>query len=271
VRDSWLKLLDSVLRPARPRLERCLREREAHLAARQLVEQERAQAIARCVARIESARAEVFAANDGVVTSRMGQLEREWRMLSRPDPDGGMMDLWARVAPASWIDRKRWRDSAPAARIDAAIALAADVEGVEAAEAALAALRAALGPRTAVGARLRWRALAYDFDGTSELLAEPLHAALEALSARGEPARAVVLERARDLEREVLEAASVQIIERPLLAGALAHAAFVDHVWRAAGLLGRTNPVTSLRDLWSTGYVLSAIDASGVIVEIPPL
>jgi hypothetical protein len=29
--------------------------------------------------------------------------------------------------------------------------------------------------------------------------------------------------------------------------------------------------VTALRELWTTGYVLSAIDTAGVIVEIPPL
>jgi hypothetical protein len=269
VRDTWLKLIDSVLRPARPHLERCLRERETHLATRQLFAEERARRIARCEARIESARAEVFAANDGVITSRMGDLEREWRRLTRPDPDGGMMDLWARVAPVSWIDRKRWRGSEPAARIDAAIALAADVEGVEAAESAVDALRVALGScGTPIGAPIRWRVFAREFESTVELLAEPLSAAREALPAGGQ---SIILERAQHLEREVLEAACVRFSDRPLLAGALAYAAFVDHVWRAASPTGRPNPVTSLRALWQTGYVLSTIDASGVTVEIPPL
>lgn len=270
MRDSWLELVDSVLRPARPHLERCLRERERHLAARRLIVEERTRAIARCVANIESARAVVFEAQDGVVTSRMTDLEREWRRLSRPDPDAGLMDLWARVAPPSWIDRKRWRDSEPAAQLDAAIALAADVEGVEAAESAIDSLGVALAAwRTPIGSRIRWRAFERDSEHIAPLLAEPLRAAREALSGRG--AESVVLARAQHLERAVHEAALVRFPDRALLAHELAHAAFVDCVWRAAPLTANPNPVTSLRELWKAGYVLSAIDASSVTVEIPPL
>jgi SAM-dependent methyltransferase len=43
----------------------------------------RAQAIADCVRRIEDARAAVLATNDGVVTARMTDLEREWLTLVR--------------------------------------------------------------------------------------------------------------------------------------------------------------------------------------------
>ena len=88
MRDSWLGLVDAMFCPERPHLERCLRERDHHLAARRLVDEERARAIARCEARIEEARADVFAANDGVVTARMTDLEREWRMLARGDTPG---------------------------------------------------------------------------------------------------------------------------------------------------------------------------------------
>lgn len=268
--NSWLELVDTVLRPARPRLERCLRERESHLAARKVVVEGQTRAIAQCVANIESARAEVFDAKDGVVTSRMTDLEREWRRLSRPDPDAGLMDLWARIAPPSWIDRKRWRDSEPAARLDAAIALAADVEGVETAESALDALRVALAPwRTPIGARIRWRPFEHDAGCTAPLLAEPLRAAREALCGRG--AESVVVERAQRLERDVHEAALVRFPDRAALAGELAHAAFVDSIWYAARLIASPNPVTSLRRLWRAGYVLSAIDASSVTVAFPPL
>jgi hypothetical protein len=189
MRDSWLRLIDGVLRPARPRLEGCLRERERHLETRRSFEEARARAIAQCEARIEAARAQVLAANDGVVTSRMTELEREWRRLSRPDPDAGLMDLWARVAPPAWIDRKRWRDAAAASR----------------------------------------------------------------------------------LERDVHEAARTRFAHRPVLARAIAHAAYVDFVWRAASLRDRPDPVGPLRDLWKTGYVLAAAGASGVTLEIPPL
>src|SRR5688500_1122447 len=102
--DSWQKVIDSVLRPARPELERCFAARAEYLVARQLHASERARAMKDCELRIEQARTMVFAANDGVVTARMTDLEREWRRLSRPDPDAKMMDLWAQIAPPSWID-----------------------------------------------------------------------------------------------------------------------------------------------------------------------
>jgi hypothetical protein len=258
MRDSWLRLVGSVLRPARPRLLPCLQERERHLDAQRLFAERRAREVAACEARIEAIRAEVFAANDGVVTSRMTDLEREWRRLTRVDLDAGLMDLWARIVPSAWIDRKPWRDADPAARLDLAIALAADVEGVEAVEAAIGALRAS---GTKVGARVRWRTFERDFEGTPELLATALHAARERVSASA-------LDRARHLERDVHEAALVRFPERPTLARALSHAAFVECV---CGLAGRPNPVTSLRDLWRAGYALSALDASGVTVEVPPL
>jgi hypothetical protein len=272
VREAWLKLVESVLlRPARPHLDRCLRERDRHRAERRLHDEERTLALARCRANIESARAAVFAADDGVVTWRMLELEREWRSLSRSDLDDGWMDLWARVAPASWIDRKRWRDSDAAARLDAAITLAADVEGVEAAESAVDSLVAALAAwGTPIGTRIRWRPFERDAAHAEPWLAEPLRASREALSARGLVVSAVVA-RERRLEQVVLEAARARFPERPLLARDLAHAAFVDGVWRAASLDGRPNPVTPMYEIWKAGYAFSAIDASGVTLEITAL
>jgi hypothetical protein len=180
------------------------------------------------------------------------------------------MDLWARIAPAPWLDRKPWRDSEPTARLDTAIALAADMDGVIAAEAAVASLRAALAPwRTAIGARLRWRPFERDSDCVTESFSEPLRAALEALSARG--MASVVVARAQHLARDVHEAALARFPERPVLVRSLAHAAFVDYAFGAAALSGRSNPVTALRRLLATGYVLVAIDSSGVTLEIPPL
>lgn len=270
MRDSWLGLVDSVLRPARPHLERCLPERERHLETRRLFGEARARAIASCERRIEAARAAVFAANDGVVGARMTDLEREWRSLSRPDTDAGLMDLWARIAPSSWIDRKRWRDSSAADRLDAAIALAADVDGVEAAESAIRAFGAALVPwGTRIGSSIRWQPFERDADCTTDLLAEPLRAALEAISPSD--ATPVVLARAQDLEHDVHGAARARLPDRPLLARGLARAAFVDSVWRAAVLDGPTDPIAPLRALWATGYAISAIDSSGVTLEIPRL
>lgn len=268
MRDFWLKLVAGVLRPVRPRLEACLRERDRHLEASRILAEERARAIARSVARIETLRAEVFAAKDGVVTPQMTESEREWRWLSRPDPDGELMDFWARIAPRSWIDRKRWRDSDAVARVDAAALLASDVEAIEAAEAAVDALRVALAAwGTPIGARVRWRSFERDFEGIPELLAKPLRAARDALSSRD--GASVALERAEQLERAVLESAKARFPERALLARGLAHAAFVDYVWRAASLAERPNPVAPLCDLWKTGYLLSTVDGHDVVIELP--
>ncbi len=268
--DAWLEIVGCVLRPARPRLAHCVLERDAHLAARQRLAQERASSIARCESRIESARAAVFAANDGVITFHMRELEREWLMLARSDPDDGLMDLWARIAPVSWIDRKRWRDGAASFRLDTAIALAADAEGVEAAELAIRSLRGALAPwGTHLGPRVRWRAFESDADTITGLLAEPLRAAQEALSLRAETS--IVLSRARELERAVRDAAHARFPGRPELAGSLGHAAYFEAVWRATSLADRESPVAPLRDLWRSGYSLSAIDDDGVVLELPPL
>ena len=270
MRDSWHDVVDAVLRPARPQLASCLRERERHVAARQALSERRTRALADCRARIETARAVVFAANDGVISRRMTELEREWRKLARQDPDAGLMELWSRIAPAAWLDRKYWRGSEPAMQLDAAIALASDVDGVLEAEAALASLRAALmawGIPT--GAHVRWRmcALAADADCTTALLDAPLRAAEAAL--RGSEVHSAVLLRAGAREGEVH--AAVRLPDRPLLARSIAHAAFVDIMLRAAALGERPDPVAPLRRLWSTGYVLASLDGFGAILEIGPL
>jgi hypothetical protein len=278
---AWLEILDRVLRPARPHLERCLRERERHLDARRRFADGRARAIADCERRINDARAVVFATNDGVVGARMTDLEREWRTLSRLDPDAGLMDLWARVAPRSWIDRKRWRDSAPAARVDAAIALAADAENVEAAEAAALALRAALAPHgVAIGSRIRWVSTARDSASAETLLGGPLFAAVDAfltkeITERGGRVatrrRDALFARAYRIEAHVHEAALARLPGRPLLARDLAYAALADVLWRASPFDPTANPSAALAALWKTGYVIAEVDASSITLEIPPL
>jgi len=274
--DTWSEILDAVLRPARPALAACLRAREEHLVVRKAVVDARANAVAACVRAIESARAAVFASDDGVVTRRMTELEREWRRLSRPDPDGGLMDLWARIAPRSWLDRKPWRDSAPEDRLDVAVALAADSENAEVAEAAIERLRVALAANGAVlGPRVRWCAGAVEGAGGGELvatlLAAPLAVARLACAERPVPERAWILEGAERIQRAVHDDALARFPARPGLARDLAHAAYVDHLWHASGCDAATNPVTALRALWKTGYVLSAEDAESVTVEVPAL
>lgn len=223
---SWQKVIDSVLRPPRPHLERCIAEREAYVEARR-------RAIRDCEIRIEQARSAVFAANDGVVTARMTELEREWRTLSRADQEGKLMDLWARIAPPSWIDRKRWRDSDPEHRLDALIALASDPQGVEAAEQAVLTLR----PK----ARIRWRLRAHDAAHVRELV-----------PAAGE-----------SFERDVYDLALARHPDRPLLARDIAYAAFYETI--------APNHVRPFVDLWTNGYVIADVEAAFVTLEIPPL
>ncbi len=263
MRESWLELVDSaVLRPARPDFSRCARERDAHMAQRCGAAERRAQGLADCQRRIELVRADVLAANDGVVSAQMTTLEREWRMLSRTDAEG-VMDRWARIAPRTWHDRKRWQGSDAAHRLDAAVALAADVEGVEAAESAVDALRTALVPwHTNVAPRVRWRAVAAECESTEQVLSEPLRAARAVPSDR-------VLERAEQVEKEVLAAAQARFPQRPILARDIAHAAFVDSVWQAVPLAEAPNPAAALRRLWLAGYALAAVDAAWVTLELP--
>ncbi|HEY2513545.1 MAG TPA: hypothetical protein VGI39_21905, partial [Polyangiaceae bacterium] len=223
MREPWLTLVEGVLRPLRPQLERCERERARHLAERRPATEARRRAQAECVAGINAGRAAVFAADDGVVSARMTELEREWRRLSRSEEDA-VMDLWAKVAPSAWIDRKRWRDSSGGTRLEAAVLLASDVEGVEAAEAAVRALRTALARwGTPVATRIRWCGFSGDYERTGELLAAPLRAALEALGARDGANQA--LRAARLLELDVEAAGQARFPRRPALTRALAHAA----------------------------------------------
>lgn len=88
----WLEMYEGPESPARPSLQRRASERERHLDGRWLAEK-RAHAIADCERRINDARTVVFATNDGVVTARMTDLEREWRTLSGPLPEAGLVDL----------------------------------------------------------------------------------------------------------------------------------------------------------------------------------
>src|SRR4029079_13534839 len=102
----WLELVPRLLRPARPHLDRCLGELGVYLDRRRASGERRARAMKDCARRMNDARSAVFAKRDGVVPSLMTDLEREWRWLARRDPDVGLMELWTRIAPPGWIDRK---------------------------------------------------------------------------------------------------------------------------------------------------------------------
>jgi hypothetical protein len=259
MRNPWLEILDRILRPARPDLGRCIAMRELHLAAWRPFSDGLVRAMTNCEQRINDARAVVFAADDGVVGGRMTLLEREWRTLMRRNSEAGAMDLWARIAPPTWIDRKRWRDSAAPLQLDAMIALASDVAGVEAAERATANVRP--------GASVRWRLLEKDAETATDLLAEPLREATDAIRPAHRPR---ITERLRRLERRVHWTARTRFHDRPGLSRDISHAAFVDGMWRVA--FGIPNPrVRALGDLWKTGYAISEMTGAWVTLEIPPL
>src|SRR5215813_7797985 len=101
MRNTWLDVLDRVLRPARPDLGRCLAIWDLHRAVWRPQSDDLTQQMTRCEERINTMRADVFATNDGIVGRRMTELEREWRTLQQRNADLGVMDLWARMAPAS--------------------------------------------------------------------------------------------------------------------------------------------------------------------------
>jgi hypothetical protein len=206
MREDWTRLVDSLLRPARPRLEECRADAERIAAD---IAGKRARARAECEARIESLRAQVFAARDGVVTAQMTALEREWRRLSRGDRDGDLMNVWSRIAPARWIDQKRWRD---APQLETAVLLASDPDGVELAEETL--MKADSPPP-----RIRWRPLGADFEKMPALVGGSL------------------------LDEGIHDAVLARFPDRPHLARAVALAARANarryfDVWRAGYVLG---------------------------------
>jgi hypothetical protein len=267
--SAWLEVLDRVLRPARPCLARCLAARDAHAAESRGRAGVKLRAMAQCERSIDDARARVFAADDGIVGRRMTELEREWRRLSSPDPEAGLMDLWAELAPASWIDRKRFRGAEAGAMLDALVALAADPDGVEEAERAVSALRSALAPHgVALGPRVVWCPLAEDRECLASLLSARTRVARAACPSKIE---ARIMERAEAVAQDVEAALVVRHPARPRLAADLGAAARLDFVWHAASLAEADNPVVPLRALYRTGYVLAAVDASSVTLAFPPV
>lgn len=197
-------------------------------------------AIADCERRIDLARAAVFAASDGVVGAKMTELEREWRSLARVDADAGVMNLWSRIAPAEWHDRKLWRHCPAVDRVDLSVALASDAPGVEAAERAVRAFREAYAEQgVTIGARISWRFVDHD-------------RALFVTTFREPPPR---------IREDVRDAVLARLADRPLLARDVAHLAAQP----------KSAVADAARAVWRTGYGIQAFDAAGVTLEMPPL
>jgi hypothetical protein len=269
MQGSWLGLLDRVLRPARPDLERCLNERARHVALRCSRQAERTRALALCVEQIDEARRVVFEADDGVVGAHMTALEREWRRLSREDPEGGLMDLWAGLVTPASIDLKRWRGAGASDELEALVALAADEANVILAEAALAQFAERLSQHgVVIGKRIRWRFGA----GQQRTLLETLVVLAKVAAEKcGERERAAILAGSEREQESVRAAGEERFLGRPLLVEELAQAAQVDFLWRSARLGDSQNPVSPLLSLWGAGYAIYELDAREVTLEIPPL
>jgi hypothetical protein len=258
-----------VLRPARPCLATCLGARAAQLGERRLRAGVTLRAMASCERRIDDARARVFAADDGIVTRTMTDLEREWRKLSSPDPEAGLMDLWALVAPPAWVDRKRYRDTSPDQMLDALVALASDPHGVEEAERAVLALVQALRSHgVEAPSKVVWSPLGDDTECLTSMLEAPLHVARAACPRKIETR---IAERADSVGRELASEVLARHPTRPHLAADLAAAARLDFVWQAASLAPAENPAAPVRALYGTGYVLAAVNATSVSLAFPPL
>ena len=212
----------------------------------------------------------MFAAMDGVVGESMTDLEREWRRLAAAAPDPRTMDLWARIAPPHWIDRKRWRDEPRDDAVDAATALASDIDGVEGAEAATDSLRRALSHWSLeIPARIRWRSRYEDFAHTSRLL-EPARRHAETKLSQTDYG-AIAHDRASEQRARVTDFAHRTIPDQPVLVEALGEAAMVDELYRAAELDAAENPTVPLQTLWRHGYVLSSLDDDFVTLGFPRL
>jgi hypothetical protein len=240
-------------------------ERDGHLARRGARAEERLVRIRKCEERIRGARAVVFAADDGRIGWTMGDLEREWRLLSRPDPDACMMDLWARVAPRSWLDSKKWRGSEPAMWLDAALALASDPDGVDAAEAAALSL-CRNAPGKSVAPRVRWQMGSRDSSHVASLYG-PLVEELVGVAIADREGKGTRAFRAAEA---TLASAMERLPDRPMLASDLGLARFIDEMRTSAGRDAKS-PVAPLMALWRSGYAIAAVDANGIALELPDL
>jgi hypothetical protein len=265
----WTDLIGAILKPARPRLSVCRRRADAHLADHRRTEERRLLALADCRARIEGARATVFAAGDGVVRGDMTALEREWRTLSREERsiEERTLALWGEIAPTPWAGRLRWTPSGDlASDIEAAVTLASDPIGIEQAEAAARRLAPAASFTWHVGPGPR-------IARASEHLADVLRALTDAIAPRY--GGAALLARADEREREVSAAAS----DSPAIAaveGLSADVGFVarlDFLWRARSVDSRAGsvecPGAAWIDLWRTGYVVSSLDTDAITLGAP--
>lgn len=261
---QWQEVVECLLRPKRAGQERVAAAKTRFDALRRERLAERARALAAAVAEIESARAVVFARDDGIVSAEMTALERRWRALSRPDEDGEAMDYWSLLVPARWLDRKLFRGAPRGQALALAGALASDLDGVEAVEAAVADLARTLGAHGgSVGGRARFVFADAGEGRSANTLDAPLASARAELDRTA--CRGSVEQRARAIEASVRDAARARGGVRAELVEAVARAAAAETLLEAARLV---NPIEPLRRLWCAGYLLVHADEAGVVVGV---
>jgi hypothetical protein len=258
---DWDAILARALRPARPRLDACLRAHREYAAAAADHAHGRTRRLVAIESRLNAARAKVFAAGNGVVPAEVTAIEREWLAEFRtPGPSRDLDVLWARMAPEHW---RASRVAPPTA--EAMVALASDPDSVEAAERAASALRESLAPfGVVVGTRVDWIVAS---EIAFAVRAQELFAA--AMTTLGDVGHRAVQD-AHRLRRNVRERLGDRdvVTRNSSLGRELGWLAFASSSWSAQ----RTDapPFAPVLEIYRLGYVPSAVDASGVTLGALP-
>jgi hypothetical protein len=277
------EVLVRVLRPARGELERCRLLAEDYLRAKR----ERREALERQMdalgQRVAAIHEEARAVGTGVVPHELTALEHSLARLledARVREEDEFERVWARMAPASSAER-----GPVPVDVDEALVFASDPAGIARAEAAIRGLRDAAAPwRVDIGGHTGWRVVPELHFGSpiQRFLAAPFEALDRALDT-SEKAHALRQDGFR-LRREVRARRQPAV---PMREGSvmseLADAAMGHRLWEAvieaqvnvpSGFPCAGMPFAKLPDpfqpmltLWTTGYVVSSISETDVVLE----
>jgi hypothetical protein len=249
---DWDRIVNGALRPARPRIDRCMEAYRAYVAAVADRMHGHARTLADIENRLSRARERVFAEGSGKVPAEVTAIEREWLAAARSkSPARELETLWRQIAP------ERWQRPVPEGA-EAMVTLASDPDGVDAAERAAASLREALAPwGVTLGPRVQWvvsRELTFAVRA-EELFAAPLATCAEAAHD--------VVQRGHRVRRDLRDRLGPQTIptRNSSLAREIGIIAFGSTV-REQG----ADPFAPALEIYALGYALTAADAAGVTI-----
>lgn len=252
---DWDRIVNGVLRPARPRLDRCVEAHRAYLAAVADRTHGHARTLADIENRLSRARERVFAEGSGKVPAEITAIEREWLAAARnPAPARELETLWRQVAPERWLDGARPMPEGA----EAVVTLASDPDGVEAAERAAHDLREALVPwGVTLGTGVHWvvsRELTFALRA-EELFAAPLAACAEAPHE--------IVQAGHRLRRDLRDRLGAQTVptRNSSIARELGLLAFGASVWETRK---EPSPFAPALAIYTLGYAISAADSTGV-------